>query len=467
MGSHPDIIWITMDMVRADHTSINDYSRETTPNLESIVSNSDVVNFPRCYSTHIKTFASVPSMLTGLYPSCHGLGMGSGSPGQVPSEMLTVPDLLGDEGYYTLGVSNGWAGPGIGIDERFDKFVQPNKENLYKNPQILLKYLTKLRTQGPGVSLDISDHSEHMAYFRTEIAKRELKEAFGNSKPVFSYIHYFDTHDPFYPPKSLENEFTDTPAEAYEAATKQYENYYEIMYDLWDEDSYQPNSEMNLISSMYDSIIKHMDRNISELFDFIKQESEDAIVVITSDHGVHLGEQGLIGHRYALHDAAIHVPLIVSGLPEIGGSSESIVQHIDIMQTILSTVNADVSQFQGYDLRRQDREYAISQLYNPDSYEELRDNHPKSKVWFDPQAKMTSVTGSEYKLVDWPDRDRFYKLPYENEDISESVPEIYSDYCDHLEKWMSTYGQPFSETPDETELSEETEQELQDLGYLN
>ena len=467
MGSHPDIIWITMDMVRADHTSINNYKRETTPNLESIVSNSDVINFPRCYSTHIKTFASVPSMLTGLYPSCHGLGMGSGSPGQIPSEMLTVPDLLDDEGYYTLGVSNGWAGPGIGIDERFDKFVQPNKRNLYKNPRILLKYLLKLRTQGPGISFNISKHIENMAYFRTEIAKRELKKAFRNDKPVFSYIHYFDTHDPFYPPKSLEDEFTDTPAKAYKAATKQYENYYDIMYDLWDRDTFQQNPEIDLILSMYDSIIKHMDRNVSELFNFVKQKSEDAIIIITSDHGVHLGEYGLIGHRYALHDAAIHVPLIVSGIPAIERKQKSIVQHIDIMQTILSSIDANTSQFQGYDLRHQNREYAISQLYNPDSYEELNNNHPKSEIWFDPQAKMTSLTGSEYKLVDWPEEARFYKLPNEKEDISNSVPEIYSDYCNHLEKWMRKYGQPFSETPDKIELSEETKRELQDLGYLN
>ena len=46
----------------------------------------------------------------------------------------------------------------------------------------------------------------------------------------------------------------------------------------------------------------------------------DPAVVVTSDHGESLFEEGFLGHGYALNDAQSRIPLIVTGLPLVAGS---------------------------------------------------------------------------------------------------------------------------------------------------
>jgi len=467
-GASPNIIWITIDMLRADHTSLHDYERDTTPNLAEYASRSDSKSFDNCFAVHPKTYASVTSMMTGLYPSRHQVGMGDMGK-KIPDSVKTVPDLLNEVGYHTLGISGGWAGPGIGLDERFDRFVNPNLSTLLSYPHIktLFKYFTKQREHGPGFSFRKSKHSEQTSYYITDVTKRELSSLTANNEPFFAYIHYMDPHNPFYPPKKLEDEYVDSPKRGYEIAKEMHEEPYNLMANglPWSDE------ELDILSGMYDSVIQYTDRCVGDLLRNIHESFENTIVVITSDHGVLLGEYNLLGHRISLHDAVTHVPMVVSGPSELSGVSDSPVQHIDIMQTILSLVDADTSQFQGVNLTDETREFAISQYYkSPElsqDFEEIVEDHPDAGRLFDPSTLLTAMRGERYKYLHTSDWDRLFKVPDENKDVRDEFPEQYSSLSNHMEEWIENEGKPLEDAPDDAKLSEDVETQLRELGYLN
>ncbi|MEK3724757.1 sulfatase-like hydrolase/transferase [Paenibacillus sp. FSL H8-0034] len=69
----------------------------------------------------------------------------------------------------------------------------------------------------------------------------------------------------------------------------------------------------------YYAMITHMDAQMGRVIDTLQQKglSEDTIVVYTSDHGLSVGQHGLMG-KQNLYDHSIRIPLIMSGpgLPE-------------------------------------------------------------------------------------------------------------------------------------------------------
>ena len=48
-----DIIWITLESIRQDHTTMDGYRRDTTPYLQSLADRSDGATFDSCFSHDI------------------------------------------------------------------------------------------------------------------------------------------------------------------------------------------------------------------------------------------------------------------------------------------------------------------------------------------------------------------------------------------------------------------------------
>jgi uncharacterized sulfatase len=224
---------------------------------------------------------------------------------------------------------------------------------------------------------------------------------------------------------------------------------------------------------MYDSTIKYTDKCVGELFDFTQKHSDNTVVVITADHGELFGEYGLLGHHIVLHDGLVHIPLVTYGLDDVSHHTDNPTQHIDIMKTLLGLVGADMSQFQGYDLREQNREIAISQdlrgTVDDDeakSYERIRQYNSDFDYTHLPESLVTAIRSTEYKLVQTDSESKLYQLPDETKDIKHKYSEVYNKFTFLIEEWWETQGKPFEAAPKKTELTEEMEQHLQDMGYI-
>ncbi len=91
----PNVILISIDTLRADHLSCYGYKRPITPNLDRLAS--EGILFKNAYSTAVWTPPAHASMLTGLYPSQHGVVHQN----KLRSDIQTVAEHLQRNGYHT------------------------------------------------------------------------------------------------------------------------------------------------------------------------------------------------------------------------------------------------------------------------------------------------------------------------------------------------------------------------------
>src|SRR5262249_54966979 len=69
-SARPNLVLIVMDTVRADHLSLQGYTRDTTPRLKAL--SQDSVVYTNAFSASDITLTSHASLFTGMYPSWHG-----------------------------------------------------------------------------------------------------------------------------------------------------------------------------------------------------------------------------------------------------------------------------------------------------------------------------------------------------------------------------------------------------------
>lgn len=293
--SNPDIIWWSIDSVRRDRCSSYGYSRPTTPNLSEVG-----VQYPgRSHGTW--TLPSVTSMLTLQEIEEHGITeqgdrLGPGSE--------TVPQRFRDTGYHTIGLAaNPWVSRRSGLDIGFDEFYNIDEdENLLKAVgwKRALQFATKIRSRGGGFTTKTLEHPTD--WLMIALARQQLRRS-PKSKPSFLYLHTKGCH-------SVNKDFCPPPT--------------------W-EGRISPAKER---SDRYDDLLAWVDH----LWPWFESAiDDDAVVVVTSDHGELLGEDGLFGHRHN-HELLHEVPLWIRGLDGDGPDTE--VTHIDVMRRLLSDVDA-------------------------------------------------------------------------------------------------------------------------------
>jgi arylsulfatase len=88
--------------LRADHLGCYGYHRQTSPNIDAFARES--LLFEWAFSQAPNTPPSQTSILTGLYPSTHGMVYDED---RVPEEVVTLAEALAALGYATAGFHDG------------------------------------------------------------------------------------------------------------------------------------------------------------------------------------------------------------------------------------------------------------------------------------------------------------------------------------------------------------------------
>ncbi|MXR50989.1 sulfatase-like hydrolase/transferase [Halovenus sp. WSH3] len=463
MVSQPDIVWVTLDSVRADHVSMSGYRRDTTPNLEQIVNDDGGSYFLNCYASGNGTPVSSASILTGTQPSKHGIGSGNEV---VPDALPTVPELLGETGYLTACLSrNSYVSSGTGLDRGFDRFKWISSSSFLSEipNRTLLKWGVNLRRHSAGFTADPAKHAT--PFLMNDIAKRWLDEFASDDQPFFTYFHYNEPHRPYYPPLPYMEEYTAeidaTPKEAAEIAMRVHREADDIMANSCAD---LTEREVAALHAMYDAEIRYTDECIGRLFDYVQSMDRDVIFVVTADHGELFGEHGLLAHRVVLTDPVTHVPLIVHGFDEIGGATDDIVQHVDLMTTLVTQAGGDTDTFHGVDLRQQTREGAISQR-GPEDFEVYLERNPDFDTDRYHSGLLTSYRTHEYRFQTSEDRSELLVPPDEETDVSADHPETTAEFQEMVDEWLETDGQRVEST-EESQLTDNMRSQLRDLGYL-
>ena len=301
----PNILFITLDTVRADHLSAYGYERQTSPTLDRLAA--EGTRFARAYSHIDLTNPSHLTMLSGLYPRSHGI---LDNVSVVPLELRTVSERLQEAGYHTVGIVSAYhLGPGWNMDQGFADYYPP----------------TELRR--PAVTT-------------TDLALEWLIEH-PQAEPFFMWVHYFDPHAPYLPPAP-----------------------YDALYDPAQDPVQIPMSQVSLpadwgerygdwpaaadvatVVAQYDGAIAYNDAQLARLLAYLEETglADRTVIIVTADHGEGLGEHGVAFDHYGLHEEVVHIPLIVrvpGHLPS--GVVQEPIGHINLTPTFLDLAGLPV-----------------------------------------------------------------------------------------------------------------------------
>jgi arylsulfatase A-like enzyme len=329
----PDILFVTIDALRADHLSSYGYQQFTSPAIDAFARNA--ARFSNAIAQAPYTKASIASIMTGQYPSAHKTvtasvpfpetmtGHLTTAPivtDLLPSSMPTLAEALRAGGYQTLGfTANPFLIEAFGFARGFDRF------RFY-----------------PGTDFA---RGERIVFEAVDAAR----DADGR-RPLFMWVHFMEPHSPYTPPPLTAGMFH------VEGLPQPIPS--QVSIPGW----LLPGSPRDLRQyvAAYDDDISAVDAAFDTLLRELRSMRgwRDTIVVLTADHGEQFLDHGGWEHGSNLHDELIRVPLVIQAPSSLPGVIDAQVQLIDLFPTLLEMAGAPLPATSGR---------AIEVLWNPKS----------------------------------------------------------------------------------------------------
>ncbi len=299
----PNILFILVDTLRADHLTSYGYGRPTSPQIEQLLARPGTV-VEEAHSQAPWTLPSVVSFMTGRHPG-EVLGSDSRSYG-IPAGIKSLAEEMEGLGYETGAfIANRTLHTGNGFDRGFHTFftpppmpsIQPNAEQL------------------------------------TGRAQRWLRAHARSKAPFFGYVHYIDPHDPYENPDTGGKRSPFFPNYQGKLTGIDVHGVYSGKIPLGD-----PEQDVAQLTALYDSEIVYTDRWVGELIRSLPQEIlDDTLIVLTADHGEELYDHGGWKHGFTLYEEEIHVPLLMrwDGHIPAGKRLRGTVRLLDLLPTLV------------------------------------------------------------------------------------------------------------------------------------
>lgn len=491
----PNIVLVVVDTLRADAVGAYNGHRTDTPFMDRLASQGVV--FENAFSTAPWTLAGHGSLFTGTFPSVHGANYDHL---RLTPSLPTLAQVLSWAGYDTAAFSsNCWLNHQTRLSEGFHHFVNScgwsamrriddARERLAAAsvPGRLGRAGTRLLglAESPAGGDEAGEKAERLGPMNYAWIYPALEAWRAPERPAFVFVNIVDPHAPYYfdvelrphIPRRIDiNELRRkvTPPMAYFAGLE----------------SFRP-VEIESLRMLYDAAVATADRRLERIFDLLDDKGvlENAIVVLTSDHGEYLGEYDQFHHFFGVHEPAIRIPLIIRypRAVEAGSREKEPTQIIDVFPTLLDLAGVrfdDGGRVLGHSLVRSapiprgDRFVIAEMMENGPGLVRLR------KVTHD-QAIIRRYSGRRYSILDGSyqyvyneidEAGTLYLLPDSGgtgKDVTRDKPDIRDRLHKHLMEWIETsrHLADFSESQPETHLEdfpEEFKRQLEALGYVD
>jgi arylsulfatase A-like enzyme len=311
LASPRGVFLIVIDTLRADRLSCYGYQAHRTPHLDALADSG--VRFARARAVASWTVPSMGALLTSRLPAELGLVESDEDekwPGRkrqrrrqrsltLPAEPATLATVLRGSGFRTAAfVDQPMLSPRHGFQRGFDDWFQPDAKGA-------------IARHDAAAGLRRQTWATTAFAFESDTALIEGFEAWlpahASRGPVFAWLHLLTPHRPYTPPAS---------------------------HPVGAPDPTQ--------SDLYDAEIRAVDALVGRALAAIATHLgwENALVVLTSDHGEAFGEHGSFEHGNSLHREVLDVPLLLSApgrLPR-GRTIDALVRSIDVAPTLLAVV---------------------------------------------------------------------------------------------------------------------------------
>jgi arylsulfatase A-like enzyme len=298
----PLAIVYLVDTLRADHTQLHGYARDTTPELLRFAA--EGVVFEQAISHAAWTKPAVGSVLTSLLPGRHRAVQ---LRDQLDPGLVTLPEMLQAKGFSTgAAISNSVIySDGTNFEQGFD--VYAGLHGAGDRPSKIVEAAGVV-----GEALRFLDQ------------RRGL--------PAFLYVHTMDPHVPYTPPPPFDARYGPAPT-----AERPYAD---------PRSDYREPADRQRLIDQYDGEIAYGDREFGRFVRELKARGlyDRALIVFTADHGEEFQDHGQFTHGKSVFDELIHVPLVVK-FPQGRHAGRRVarqVQLVDIAPTVLQAVDLPV-----------------------------------------------------------------------------------------------------------------------------
>lgn len=401
----PNLVIVSLDTIRADHTSLHGYERATTPELDRIAS--EGIYFDLAYTMTSTTGPTHATLFTGKYAPAHGVRRNGL---MLVDRETTLAEHLRSRGYRTGAVVSSFVldakfGYGQGFDHYEDDFEAETSS------------MAARFWEGHAVPEGAFDRPGDVT---TDLAEQFLRDV-PKGRPFFLFVHYFDAHEPYHPVEGFTERFAQgEPGEI----------------DLYD-------GEIAFV----DAELGRLDRLLERL-----GVRDDTVLIVTTDHGQGLMDHGDPYHGVDVYEESVRTVFVVRWPRRIPGGGQPIgpVSHVDVLPTVLDLVTPGShgalrlpgrslagALLEGAPLPAEHPVYLYRQIYPRPVH--LRGN--------DVVGEQFGVRAGRWKYVRG-DRDGSEKLfdlesdPQEMRNRAESAPAERARMAELLDAWQSAHPPP-------------------------
>jgi arylsulfatase A-like enzyme len=460
-GNGAPVVLISMDTVRADHLSVYGYGRNTTPNLARLAGAATL--YRRAIAAGDMTLPTHAAMFTGMYASWNGAHFDAPvytDPRPLSKSYRTLAELLAENGYLTVSVAANFSyfQPEFGFNRGFAVFDSPSPiQFLSYDREYYLRFGAR-KLLNRVVSTAQFDSVTRRAAEINDAINRILRRDWNGRQPVFLFANYMDAHCPYAPPKPFRRMFPggDLRFTLHE--------YYQLSEDVGAMKRAAPSTVRDHLLSQYDGALAYLDSELGKLIDHLKEIGlyEDALIIVTSDHGEAFGEQSLIGHGLSVYQNQVSVPLIIKYPRQHSARSiEAPVSHVDLLPTILDVLGQPApAHLQGRSLLGTETGPAPDVISESFAQAKLMQLHPRFKrterALMSGDRKLVWSTAGKRELYD------VAKDPAEQHDLCAAERATCASLQQKLEAWIASI--PRTRTPDR-KLDKQSLERLKSLGY--
>jgi len=443
----PNIIVSLWDAARASRMSVYGYEKDTTPFLEELVPRSLI--FERPYTPANYTLPSHASFFLGLPYRAHGYHLGDGKDVIRYREELTLPERLGEQGYYPVLFSeNPWV---LAVDKGFAEVRFFEKPALYADLypgggcEIGTRVSPRRYPQAfPGLMLlDWFRYWRDGFYAFTldRIQLRAVAELFLRSHrtgPVFLFWNLMNVHDRYHPRGDWR----------YNQLVEDYD-----------------------FAGEYDLSLTYADRRFQDLYQLTEYFGQlpRTLFIVTSDHGEFLGEYNLVGHHKGLFEPVLRVPLILI-YPGLDYRRVFAPVSLDRFSQLVEAVAAGES-----GLAREVPEAVFlpgESVIAEHGY--LADQRSEEFTWsytvIEPEWQLIHDPDLRRHRSSWPPEEELFLFDLRRDPAGEkNVAEEYPEQVSRLKEIYREYLRGLDERRQvrrQAGLSEDLERQLRSVGYL-
>jgi len=313
-------IIIDIDSLRPDHLGCYGYQKEITPAIDSLAQDGTV--FERAYACASPSLPSRAAILSGRWPESNEVVTHGPKAQEMNSpyfwsyekkkewqgdlrDWWNLPELFFHEGIKTCGISSFARYPVPWMMRTWDNFIQPHST----------------MEQGTHATVD-----------GVEVREEALNWLEKNYESDFLlYVQFWDPHVPCMREDGEVEQIDDSLPDYLKNTNVECEGFRSA-----GEKDIEGEKDIRKMVQEYDAEIKHVDQQIKEVLDLLRSKGiyEETNILLTSDHGEELGENGVFREHWSTFEGTQRIPLIIKTDDLRMRKIENKVSNIDIAPTI-------------------------------------------------------------------------------------------------------------------------------------